>query len=65
MIDKERLVGEGAFGGDPGLVWRARLFLFVGFAFMAGGLAGSVVSCLVALCYALLGCELMCGLGTV
>ena len=44
MIDKERLVGEGAFGGDPGLMWRARLFLFVGFALMAGGLAGSVVS---------------------
>lgn len=23
-------------------MWRARLFLFIGFAFMAGGLAGSV-----------------------
>jgi hypothetical protein len=43
IIDKERLVGEGAFGQDPSVVWRARLFLFVGFALMAGGLAGSVV----------------------
>jgi len=42
LIDKERLVGEGAFGQDPSVVWRARLFLFVGFALMAGGLAGSV-----------------------
>ncbi|PWN89424.1 UPF0220-domain-containing protein [Acaromyces ingoldii] len=33
--------GGGGFGGD-GVQWRARLFLFVGFALLAGGLAGSV-----------------------
>ncbi len=42
LINKERLTGEGGFGGDN-LVWRARLVLFLGFAMMAGGLAGSVV----------------------
>ncbi|KAG8904914.1 hypothetical protein FRB99_001012 [Tulasnella sp. 403] len=42
LIDKERLIGDGGAFGDGGLVWRARLFLFVGFALMAGGLAGSV-----------------------
>ena len=46
LIDKDRLTGEGAFGGagDSRAVWRARLVLFLGFAMMAGGLAGSVVS---------------------
>lgn len=43
LIDKERLIGDGGAFGDGGLVWRARLFLFMGFALMAGGLAGSVV----------------------
>lgn len=28
---------------ESSVVWKARLFLFLGFAFMAGGLAGSVV----------------------
>lgn len=42
MIDKDRLRGEEGFG-DSRAVWRARLFLFIGFALMAGGLAGSVV----------------------
>jgi hypothetical protein len=49
LIDKAKLTGEddeggyeGSWGG--GVVWRARLFLFVGFALMAGGLAGSIVS---------------------
>ncbi|KAG7094606.1 hypothetical protein E1B28_005430 [Marasmius oreades] len=41
MIDKDRVKGEEGFG-DPRSVWRARLFLFIGFALMAGGLAGSV-----------------------
>ena len=41
LIDKDRVRGD-AFG-DARAVWRARLFLFVGFALMAGGLAGSVV----------------------
>jgi hypothetical protein len=42
LIDKDRIRGEEGFG-DSHAVWRARLFLFVGFALMAGGLAGSVV----------------------
>ena len=42
LIDKDRVRGEEGFG-DPRSVWRARLFLFIGFALMAGGLAGSVV----------------------
>lgn len=42
LIDKDRIRGEDGFG-DSRAVWRARLFLFVGFALMAGGLAGSVV----------------------
>lgn len=45
LIDKDRIKGEEGFGaGDSTAVWRARLFLFIGFALMAGGLAGSVVS---------------------
>lgn len=53
LIDKQRLLaddgggGGGGWGGDGwgggGVAWRARLFLFVGFALMAGGLAGSIV----------------------
>jgi hypothetical protein len=42
IIDKDRVRGDEGFG-DSTAVWRARLFLFIGFAFMAGGLAGSVV----------------------
>ncbi len=44
MIDKDRVRGDEGFG-DSRAVWRARLFLFIGFALMAGGLAGSVVRC--------------------
>ncbi|KIY44164.1 UPF0220-domain-containing protein [Fistulina hepatica ATCC 64428] len=40
MIDKDRIKGDDY--GDSHAVWRARLLLFIGFAFMAGGLAGSV-----------------------
>ncbi|KAG9309993.1 hypothetical protein JVU11DRAFT_10027 [Chiua virens] len=40
FIDKDRIRGDDY--GSPDAVWRARLFLFVGFALMAGGLAGSV-----------------------
>ena len=43
LIDKDRVQGNEDFG-DSRAVWRARLFLFIGFALMAGGLAGSVVS---------------------
>ncbi|ORX60436.1 UPF0220-domain-containing protein [Hesseltinella vesiculosa] len=39
LIDKETLRGTDY---DDRVPWRARLFLFFGFAFMAGGFAGSV-----------------------
>lgn len=42
LIDKDRVRGEDGMG-DAAAVWRARLVLFIGFALMAGGLAGSVV----------------------
>ena len=42
LIDKDRVQGHEDFG-DARAVWRARLLLFIGFALMAGGLAGSVV----------------------
>lgn len=49
LIDKQRLMNDDNDGGwsdgfAGGAAWRARLFLFMGFALMAGGLAGSVVS---------------------
>lgn len=46
LIDKQRLLGDDGWDGSwsgGGVAWRARLFLFVGFALMAGGLAGSIV----------------------
>lgn len=44
LIDKDRVRGDGdAAFGDARAVWRARSILFIGFALMAGGLAGSVV----------------------
>lgn len=42
LIDKDRIKGEEAYA-DARAVWRARFILFIGFALMAGGLAGSVV----------------------
>ncbi|KAG6897060.1 hypothetical protein C0992_004379 [Termitomyces sp. T32_za158] len=41
FIDKDRVRGDEGYG-DAGAVWRARVALFLGFALMAGGLAGSV-----------------------
>ena len=43
-IDKTRLSGDDGFShsGD-GVAWKARVVLFMGFAAMAGGLAGGVV----------------------
>lgn len=50
LIDKSVLAEAGGFGGfssgaswgGDSIQWRARLFLFVGFALLAGGLAGSI-----------------------
>lgn len=45
-IDKARLAADGfSYRGDDGMAWKARLVLFLGFALMAGGLAGSVTVC--------------------
>ncbi|KAG2193491.1 uncharacterized protein EV154DRAFT_500835 [Mucor mucedo] len=41
LIDKSRLQGEAFSYAGSGLVWKARLFLFLGFALIAGGFAGS------------------------
>lgn len=47
-MNKAHLRGDGDSSAytssENNIVWKARLFLFLGFAFMAGGLAGSVVS---------------------
>ncbi|KAI8985799.1 hypothetical protein BDB01DRAFT_786375 [Pilobolus umbonatus] len=40
LIDKRRLYDEDQYT-EPGMQWKARLFLFFGFALLAGGLAGS------------------------
>lgn len=45
LIDKAQLTSDGDEGGNwTDVAWRAKLFLFMGFALMAGGLAGSIVS---------------------
>ncbi|KAG0307460.1 hypothetical protein BGZ97_000384 [Linnemannia gamsii] len=45
-IDKASLRGDSfsfsSSGSSVSVTWVARLFLFIGFAFMAGGLAGSI-----------------------
>lgn len=42
-IDKSRLSADSfGYSGDSGVAWKARLVLFLGFALLAGGLAGSV-----------------------
>jgi hypothetical protein len=49
LLDKSHLhsafSGGDGWGGEGREAWRARVVAFVGIAFMAGGLAGSVVSC--------------------
>jgi len=45
-IDKARLSGDSYNYSGNGVAWKARLVLFMGFALMAGGLAGAVVSCI-------------------
>jgi hypothetical protein len=44
LIDKSRLQGEAFSYAGSDLVWKARLFLFVGFALLGFGFAGSCVS---------------------
>lgn len=44
LVDKQHLFDEGSlhdWGHDP-VLWRARTWLFVGFACLAGGMAGSL-----------------------
>ncbi|TKA72801.1 hypothetical protein B0A49_10335 [Cryomyces minteri] len=41
-IDKSRLSADSYSYSGNGVAWKARLVLFLGFALMAGGLAGSV-----------------------
>lgn len=41
-IDKQRLSADTFSYSGNGVAWKARLVLFLGFALMAGGLAGSV-----------------------
>jgi hypothetical protein len=45
-IEKARLSADSYSYSGTGVAWKARLVLFLGFALMAGGLAGSVVSLL-------------------
>lgn len=42
-IEKTRLSADNYSYSGTGVAWKARLVLFLGFALMAGGLAGSVV----------------------
>ena len=44
-IEKSRLSADNYSYSGTGVAWKARVVLFMGFALMAGGLAGSVVSC--------------------
>ncbi|KAI7900719.1 uncharacterized protein BX663DRAFT_516285 [Cokeromyces recurvatus] len=41
LIDKNRLQDDTVSYGDLNLIWKARLFLFLGFSLIAGGFAGS------------------------
>jgi hypothetical protein len=41
-IDKTRLGADSFSYSGNGVAWKARLVLFLGFALLAGGLAGSV-----------------------
>jgi len=42
LLDKTRLQGDSFAFTGTGIAWKARLFLFVGFALLSAGLAGSV-----------------------
>ncbi|KAI8967105.1 hypothetical protein BDF20DRAFT_902604 [Mycotypha africana] len=41
LIDKETLKRNDTYAGELGIIQKARLFLFLGFALMAGGFAGA------------------------
>ena len=43
-IEKSRLQADSFSYSGGGVAWKARFVLFLGFALLAGGLAGSVVS---------------------
>lgn len=43
-IEKSRLIADSYSYSGNGVAWKAKLVLFMGFALIAGGLAGSVVS---------------------
>jgi hypothetical protein len=43
-IEKTRLSADSFSYSGSGVAWKARFVLFLGFALLAGGLAGSVVS---------------------
>lgn len=43
-IEKSRLSADSFSYSGTGVAWKARFVLFLGFALLAGGLAGSVVS---------------------
>ena len=43
-IEKSRLSADNYSYSGTGVAWKAKLVLFLGFALMAGGLAGGVVS---------------------
>lgn len=42
-IEKSRLSADSFSYSGSGVAWKARFVLFLGFALLAGGLAGSVV----------------------
>lgn len=42
-IEKSRLQADSFSYSGSGVAWKARFVLFLGFALLAGGLAGSVV----------------------
>lgn len=44
-IDKSRLSADSFSYSGNGVAWKARLVLFLGFALLAGGLAGAVTVC--------------------
>ena len=56
LIEKTRLSADSFSYSGAGVAWKARLVLFLGFALMAGGLAGSVVRMFLAPCSRLAIC---------